>query len=389
MRILIVRLSHLGDVVHALPLLSALRAAHPTARIAWAVQPEFADLLRDKAELDQVVLFDRRGGAAAWARLRFDLEAFGAEWAIDAQGNVKSALISLASGAPRRSGFARADWTERFAASSLTDPAPPASRAEDGVTHAMERMAALVGHVTPSTLVPMSRPTSPSSSATSQSGEHELAEWFGAARGPFVVLHLSDEHDVRAWRTGAFVELARDLARECDVLVLAGPGERAEGLAAQRELADVARVRCVTDQSALAALDAFLHAAARRQAVFVGCDSGPMHLAWAAGMRVVLLAGPQDERRTGPWPVARALDARGAGNEHHFVVRAEVQPACAPCLSRKCTHSEGNVCMTRMAPARVASAVRAAIGMARDDDRESTRSAEAMSSERVGRAQRV
>ena len=71
MRILIVRLSHLGDVVHALPLLSALRAAHPTARIAWTVQPEFADLLRDRAELDQILLFDRRGGWVGWLAFPF------------------------------------------------------------------------------------------------------------------------------------------------------------------------------------------------------------------------------------------------------------------------------------------------------------------------------
>jgi ADP-heptose:LPS heptosyltransferase len=75
---------------------------------------------------------------------------------------------------------------------------------------------------------------------------------------------------------------------------------------------------------------------------FVGCDSGPMHVAWASGMPVVLLAGPQDELRTGPWPPGRN------GSPSHRVVRATPSPPCAPCLARVCHHPEGPVCMTRI-----------------------------------------
>jgi ADP-heptose:LPS heptosyltransferase len=128
-------------------------------------------------------------------------------------------------------------------------------------------------------------------------------------------------------------------------------------------LSGVARATCVADLNGLAALDAFFAAAARKGALFVGCDSGPMHLAWAAGMRVVLLAGPQDERRTGPWPVPRSGSplASSAERAHeHAIVRAGMQPSCAPCLSRRCTHPEGNVCMTRIDPSRVGALVRAA-----------------------------
>ena len=76
----------------------------------------------------------------------------------------------------------------------------------------------------------------------------------------------------------------------------------------------------------------------------VCCDSGPMHLAASVGLGVLCLAGPQDERRTGPWP----LPARGGG---HAVLRAGDPPPCAPCRSRRCDHPEGAVCMSRIEPA--------------------------------------
>ncbi len=345
-RILIVRLSHLGDVVHALPLLSALRAAHPRARIAWAVQPEHADLLRGRPELDTIVTFDRRGGLSAWPRLQRDLEPFGATWSIDAQGNVKSAMVALASRAPRRTGFARTDWTEPFAAGTLTDEAAPASRA-GGVAHAMHRMHALIRHVAPS-IDPASSPWLPSVGTTA--GDALFASWLGPARGPFVLLHLAQEGDVRAWSTPAFISLARDLAADHDVLVIAGPGERAEGLAAAQALRNLPRVTCIPDQKGIGPLGAFLRAAAKRDTVFVGCDSGPMHLAWSSGLPVLLLAGPQDERRTGPWP----LTTQGP----HRTLRAADSPLCAPCLARTCAHPQGPVCMSRLDPARVAATLR-------------------------------
>jgi hypothetical protein len=216
----------------------------------------------------------------------------------------------------------------------------------------------------------------------------QFGAWLEPSSGPFVILHLADESDVRAWPAAAFIELARDLAADHDVLVLAGPAEEAQGREAARSLHGVARVRCVPAQRGLSALAAGLRAAADRGSVFVGCDSGPMHMAWSSGLSVVLLAGPQDERRTGPWPVpgsqsevaarharadatgpasaagiaysTRPASATWAGcSSAHRVVRSASSPACAPCRSRSCSHAEGPVCMTRLAPAAAAESVRA------------------------------
>lgn len=351
-RILIVRLSHLGDVVHALPVLDAVRRAHPRARIAWAVQPEFQDLVRGHPGLDEIVTFDRRAGVAGWARLERELARFGASWSIDAQGNTKSALVALASRATRRSGLARCDWAEPFGALTSTDSAEPARASQGTIVHAIDRMRALAQHVAPHHWI------DPWIASLRESSTAELApsagsNWLASTRGPSVVLHLAAPGDVRSWPSAHFAALARELARDHAVLVVAGPAEREAGSELSRSLAGSDRIAHWNDSSGLHALASFFRAAAHRGAPLVACDSGPLHVGWAAGMRVVLLAGPQHESRTGPWPVAN-----GERAAIHRIVRAADSPQCAPCFARSCDHADGNVCMTRIDPLRVARAVR-------------------------------
>src|SRR5688572_30746272 len=97
-RILLIRLSHLGDVVHALPVFHAVRARFPHARIAWVTQPEFAPLIEGLPGLERVFRFGRAGGAAAWPELASALTSFAADLVIDAQGNIKSATAALCAG---------------------------------------------------------------------------------------------------------------------------------------------------------------------------------------------------------------------------------------------------------------------------------------------------
>lgn len=342
LRILIVRLSHLGDVVQALPLYHALREAEPRARIAWAVQPEFAGLLARLPGLERTILFERRAGAAAWPRLMRDLEAFGADWAIDAQGNVKSALVALASRAPRRSGYARADWREPFAATSVTDPCP----AGPAVEHAVKRVLRLARHVAPGwTRAP--RFDAALSAAEVALGERALSALSRGEGG--ALLHLSDPGDVRAWPIARCAEFARRAAERGPVVIVSGPGEAGHGRALEVEVQHP-RVAHLVGQRGLRELAALFTAAARRGMAYVGCDSGPMHLAWSSGMRVVLLAGPQDERRTGPY------------GEGHRAIRAARQPDCAPCLARTCSLREGPVCMTGISAGDVADGLRPPLG---------------------------
>ena len=112
-RILIVRLSAVGDVVHALPALDALRRGFPDAFIGWVCHPGPSDLLRGHPQIDKLIVLPRRFGKG---RFMADLKAFKAElrdvpggWdvAIDFQGLAKSGLVTWLSKARRRIGYAR------------------------------------------------------------------------------------------------------------------------------------------------------------------------------------------------------------------------------------------------------------------------------------------
>lgn len=347
-RILIVRLSHLGDVVHALGVFHALHAAYPRAEIGWAIQTEFAGLLTGLAGLARVFPFERRGGLRAWLRLGRELARFRPDWTVDAQGNTKSGVAARLSRAPRRVAPARADWQEPWAAWTASEHAPAL---EAPARHALERMQALARTLVPDLALPL-RLDVGLTPEEQERGRRELAERLPAGAGPAVLLHLSSPEDVRGWPARRWVELARALAGEGrQVLVVSGPTEAGLGRALERELADERRVAHWVGQRGLRALAAFFAAAAQRGLELVACDSGPMHLAWAHGLRVIALEGPQDGARTGPWPLTGP----------HRVVRSARTLECAPCLARRCHRAEGPLCMSGIA----SEDVLAALGRAR------------------------
>lgn len=358
-RILLVRLSHLGDVVHALPVFHALRAAHPQARMGWAVQREFAGLLQGLPGLDETILFERRGGARAWLELATLLERFAPTWTVDAQGNLKSALVTLASRAARRSGLAWSDWRERPGALVLTDHAAPAASeatAERQPVHAMQRMLALVEHTAGSAARAQARFDPGLGVLELERGRALLDEHAPAAGHNLVILQLTQPSDVRAWPLEHCAQLVRELCRDGrGVLVLSGPAELDAGRELARALPTHDLLTHWIGQRGLRDLAAVFTAAAARDARFVGCDSGPLHLAAACGLRTLALCGPQDAHRTGPWPRPDD-DAASAAAGHLCVVSAQ-PPTCAPCLARTCSHARGPVCMRELTPERVRAAL--------------------------------
>jgi len=342
-RILLVRLSHLGDVVHALGVFHALHAAFPRAELAWAIQGEFAELVERLPGLARVVRFERHGGLGAWRRLRAEFHAFRPDWCVDLQGNTKSAAAALLSGARRRFGPGRADWQEPWAAWSARERAPALVAP---ARHAMQRMQALAAHLVPGGTGPL-RLDAALTAGELESGERLLAEHLPReARAPWL-LHLSSPEDVRGWPEHRWGELLERLRAESrGALVLSGPAEVELGRRLERAHGADGLVAHWIGQRGLRALAAVFSAAARRELALVACDSGPMHLAAAHGLRVIALAGPQDALRTGPWPLADA----------HAIVRSPTPPACAPCLSHRCRHAEGPVCMSALGAADVLAA---------------------------------
>lgn len=332
-RIVLVRTSHLGDVVHALPVWHALRGRYPRAELAWVVQAESASLVEGLPGLARAFRFGRRDGWRAWPRLRRELRAFGPDLAVDAQGNLKSAAATWCSGAPRCLGLARGDWREPLGARVLTERAEPAR----GV-HALDRARALAEAIAGAGT---DLRLDPELTEEERARGRRLADrWLAGASGarPPVVLQVARAGDVRSWPLERQAELARRLLADSRALyVLAGPAEEREGAFLTKELGERPGLASGAGGDGLRELAALFAEVARRGGVMVACDSGPAHLAAACGLKVVSLFGSTEFARTGP--------RGGAGGR---VVRAAVLPECAPCRRRRCVHPEGVVCMARI-----------------------------------------
>lgn len=327
-RLLMVRLSAIGDVVNTLPAVTLLRHALPDAFLGFAVEDRARDVIVGHPLLDRVHVFPRRrwrtllwsADPRNWLQLRREVRDYRAELraqryevVLDEQSNLKGAVHAFASGAPRRIGFARGHDYELNHLLSTEQVTPPAER-----PHRVDKFVSLLGalgidgaersYVLPEDAAARAR---------------VAAYLTGAGLGPrgFVVVHpgTSDHGAEKRWPPESFAELARlvGVRLGLPVLVTWGPGE--EELA--RRVCTLAgpAARLAPATASLLELAELL----RQAAVFVSADTGPMHLAVAAGVHCVALFGPKDPAVYGPY---------GTG---HVVLRplgSGVEPAMASLL---------------------------------------------------------
>jgi len=298
--IALVKLSALGDVVHATPVVEALAEAFPAARLTWIVERREAALLRDHPRLAQVVTVDTR----AWRKvrtpraalelgrrlraLRSALRATRFDVALDLQGLVKSGAVTSLTGAPVRIGFAAGVCRER-ANTVFTNRhvRPPAA-----ARHVVDQYLSLL-----QPLGVMPRRVA-FRLPTDDAAEGRVDEFFSGAglkpRDRVVVLNPGAGREAKRWPVERFVDLGGRLAREAGarVVVLWGPGEEA----AARAIA-AAPGTVLAPPTDLGALVAVL----RRASVVVAGDTGPLHVAAAIGTACVGLYGPTSAARNGPY----------------------------------------------------------------------------------------
>jgi len=300
-RIALVKLSSLGDVVHALPVAATLKAARPGARLVWVAERREAALLRGHPALDEVIVADTRGwrrartpaavrAALAEVRaLRRRLSAWRLDVALDLQGLMKSGLITAACGAPLRVGFAAGWGREPLHALFVNRRVQPPPSAR----HVVDQYLAL--------LAPLAvedrrhdfcLPVTPAAEA-------RMEEWLAATglkpQRRLVVLNPGAGRAEKRWPVEHFAALACRLAQEADaqVTVVWGPGEESTAGAIVAH-GGPAALAPPTDLDALLAL-------LRRASVVVAADTGPLHLAAALGVPCVGLYGPTAAARNGPY----------------------------------------------------------------------------------------
>ncbi len=319
MRVLIVLPGAIGDVVRALPLLGRIRQGRPDAHVGWAVEPPSAPVLASHPWLDEVLVFPRADGLATVPRFVRRLHAGRWNVAIDLGRGIKSALFALASGAPLRLGFGRADGREGGWLLA-TRRLPP---------HGVER-SKLEQFLAFGDLLGLP-PVAPAFGLAPSADEAAQAEpLLAGLRRPVIAACVGSSCPARRWFPDRTTAVLDDLAaRTGGSAVLLGTAADAAYAAAVAR-ACRAPLRDLVGRTSLRQLIAVL----ARCALAFGPDSGALHLAAAVGTPVVSLWGATSARRSAPF-----------GCEH--LVIEGVAP-CAPCFLRDCPI--GRVCMQAIAP---------------------------------------
>ena len=303
-RIAIIKLSSLGDVVHALPVARALRRALPGAHLTWVVEAREYAILRDHPDLDAVVPVDTRlWRRLIWspsgtrevlgkvARLRERIRRVSFDVAIDLQGLLKSGLLTAYTGAPMRIGFSagrcRERWNALFTNRHVT---PPAS-----ARHVVEQYLALLD---PLGIEPGSAEFHVPVPATAERRMEELLVKEGVKPGDrLVAINPGAGRATKRWAVARFSALAERLASEAGarLLLLWGPDEAF--MARDIALALPGHSALLAPPTDLGELAALL----RRCRLMIANDTGPLHLAAALGTPALGLFGPTSAERNGPY----------------------------------------------------------------------------------------
>lgn len=347
-KILLIKLSAVGDVVHTIPVLNKLRRRYPAAQIDWLVTPPIAELLRHHPAITNVIEFAREEWQSPWrltpfanyARLAASLRATGYDLVVDMHGQLRTALLTFATGAPVRVGFDR-PRPEVWSASDREFPPLARKHAWQGAREGS--WLAYTHHIPVPTLdvhavdrylnvgpilglddgaADFSFPIPAAASARIE----QLLRGHGIAATQLLVLAPGTVWETKHWGSGKFAEVARHFMQKGFAATLIGSRRERAVCAEVAQLAPGAvNFAGETSLSELAAL-------IRRSTICVTNDSGPMHLAVALGRPVASVFGPTDAIWIGPY------------RRENAVLQANLP--CSPCYLRqlsRCPH--GHACM--------------------------------------------
>jgi lipopolysaccharide heptosyltransferase II len=327
LKILLVRLRQIGDVVFTTPAIRALRDRFPDAHLAYVVEPAAAPIVADNPWLNAVIVAPRARGFAGirqdlslglrLARARYDV-------AIDFHGGPRAALLTWLSRAPVRIGY---EIIGRRWMYTRTVGRPRELRARHSVENQWDLIEPLGVAGPSSERYPVEMPAPPDAR---RAVDERLAASGMQADDRVIVIHVSAGNPFRRWPVASFGEVAASLAfrhPEFRIVITSGPSERD---AAARVIADARARLDPGDQPRVLDCGDFSLAELRtlvdRAAVYVGGDSGPMHVAATSRVPIVTLYGPTLPARSAPW---RSGSRRAAPVEVHGL-------DCRPCDQRVC-----------------------------------------------------
>lgn len=323
MRILIVKISAMGDVLHALPVLDYLKRAAPGCEIDWVVEEAFADLLSGNPLISKLhtvsfkkwkrkpfspaTLKDILHARNGLAKRAFDL-------VIDIQGNIKSGMVAWLSGCPRRVGFCRADAQESL--NALFIGRKIALQPED--RHITDQYLRIASASFDLDFTGLQLQTSVCTRPADDLAAETLAKRYRQS-GPLILIHTGTTWQTKFWYEAGWIELGRGIiAAFPEAVLLFSWGNESERSTAERITAELGKQAVQLEKLSIMRLAAVV----KKVDLVMGGDTGIVHLAAAAGTATVSYYRSSDGLRSGP---------RG---ERHAVVQAPMP--CARCFRTRC-----------------------------------------------------
>ncbi len=324
-RMLVIKLSSLGDIVHALPAVAALRQRFVSAHICWLVKSQWASILDGNPDVSEVWPVDVSW--TNWPKLIQEIRQRQFDLVVDFQGLFRSGLLGLLSGARRRVGFAQARegaaWMYSHHVSLPGDEVSPWRLL--GI-HAVDRNLAVAQFLGSDISCPVFHfPEQPEDHAY-------IREILTKARietsDTIIALAPWSRSVLKSWPLHRFVQLAEKLLclPRVRVMVVGGPANSQS--AGEFHLLESQGLVNVVGKFSLRQLPGFL----KHMKLVVGNDSFIIHLAAGVGTKVVAIFGSTTPKATGPYPL-----------KQHVVQRIEL--GCSPCGQRTCSNPQHLECL--------------------------------------------
>jgi lipopolysaccharide heptosyltransferase I len=329
-RILLIKPSSLGDIVHTFPVVSAIKERWPATHITWLVKRQWAELVERAEDVDRVWPVDATARSWVWQLRALRIERF--DLVVDLQGLFRSGVLTGFSGAPRRIGFANGREGSPWFYTDLV-------RVPHQEMHAVDRYL-LVAEALGACPERPPRFRFKITEADMVVVRNAFRRQGLSVDRPWVAMHVSARWPTKRWPLESFGAVVDELDRAGigPVVLIGGPDDRRD--VSQLKALAKASVIDLTGAVPLGCLPALLS----KSGALITNDSGPMHVAAALGIPVVAMFGPTSAVRTGPY---------GSG---HQVLTGPVP--CSPCFSRVCRHSPELECLHLITPDEVVEAVR-------------------------------
>lgn len=327
--VLVVKLSAIGDVIHALPVSYAIKETYPEARVTWVVEPPAYDILKDNPYIDDIIVFEKkkfksfRGFLKNYGPFTKILNADKYDASLDLQGLFKSAAIAWSAKAPVRLGTCNMREMSHKVSRPVVGP--------NANGHIVERYLDVVrelGCKVEKVVFPMEI-----SQRDQQAAEGAMQQAGIRLENPYVVLAVGANWPNKRWPTRYYAQLSDWLYDRKIIPVIIGDGILDSTLAGEIDAAAEIPPIILVGKTTLKQL---AHVIKNAKAV-VGGDTGPVHLAAGLGVPTVMVMGPTDANRNGPY-----------GQLENAI---EANRPCKYCWKRACP--KGLECLATIHPADV------------------------------------